>query len=223
MRCVDGSVDTYESKVDACRASSAVALDLEEKRQLRDIKRLWGSELAAAATARASRFGCVEVDMTSLPESLLTSWLQQAHEKCAILSRLIRVDFVFRFVSIDHENAFWAHVLRAKPQVMASLLEERAWLSNELRGEFKRKVVSERCVCCFCFDLMSVDSNNQGKPCFVRLCIRAASHGFHAVKVTFHLKVIEFALVIVIVCALGTQTIRGAASRSGCAACCRRA
>jgi hypothetical protein len=62
---------------------------------------------------------------------------------------VIPVDSVLRFVSIDHDSAFWAHVLKAKPQVIASLLEEHAWLSNELLGELKRKVVSETCVCCF--------------------------------------------------------------------------
>jgi hypothetical protein len=46
-------------------------------------------------------------------------------------------------VSIEQDNAFWAHVLRAKPRVMAELLGDTSWVSHKLHGELKRKVVAE--------------------------------------------------------------------------------
>jgi hypothetical protein len=35
------------------------------------------------------------------------------------------------------------HVFRARPSTFATLLHDTSWLSHELRGEVKRKVVAE--------------------------------------------------------------------------------
>ena len=60
------------------------------------------------------------------------------------LSRLLSVELgCARFVSIEHDSPYWAHVLRARPRLMASLLGDTSWLSHKLHGELKGKVVAE--------------------------------------------------------------------------------
>ena len=78
VRSTGGIVDVYNCKVDACRANAQVTVEARLLHELQGVKRLWASELAAAATARGSRFGNVEVDLTSLPEAMTTSLLRQA-------------------------------------------------------------------------------------------------------------------------------------------------
>ena len=78
-----GGVDAYNCKLDACLAQMHVAEALARVRQLAALKRLWASELAAAARSRAARFGHVHCELTCLPETLKSLLVQQATEGCS--------------------------------------------------------------------------------------------------------------------------------------------
>jgi hypothetical protein len=77
-RTTSGNCETFHCQIDATRASAAAAELMLELKAVCNLKRLWASELAAAAVARSSRMGEVKSDLSPIPENLLPHLMHQA-------------------------------------------------------------------------------------------------------------------------------------------------
>jgi hypothetical protein len=75
----DGTLEAYESELDALRARDRARQEVELLRRLNVLMGMWGSQLKKAARSKGACFGSVAVQkLAPLPENLLDTLVEQA-------------------------------------------------------------------------------------------------------------------------------------------------
>jgi hypothetical protein len=77
----DGSMELYESEIDALRAHECALTEAAQEQELRTLKAYWAGELGAGVRAKAARFGSTRKELAPLPQRLYDLLIQGATQE----------------------------------------------------------------------------------------------------------------------------------------------